>query len=79
MSTQAIGGTRIAEALQLAGIGQQNANVFGQAAQDQAAAAGTAAGQQAGQQAGGQGFSSSQGTFGQPSNTTSPTDETATG
>jgi hypothetical protein len=78
--TQAVSGTRIAEALNLAGISDQNqaATTSGlqQLAQQQASAAGEAAGQSQG----GQGFSSSPGSFGSSTDSTSsPSDATTTG
>jgi hypothetical protein len=73
--TRAAGGTRIAEALQLAGLSDRNQMVQGQAlqqiAQQQGAAAGTAAANQGG-------FSDQPGSFGSQSDTTGATDQTGT-
>jgi hypothetical protein len=71
--TRAAGGTRIAEALQLAGLSDRNQMAQGQAlqqiAQQQGAAAGTAAANQGG-------FSDQPGSFGSQSDTTGATGAT---
>lgn len=71
MLTQATGGDRIGKALQLAGLGQKNANAIGEAQQSLAQTAGTQAGQQAAaQDQQSQGFSDQPGSFGGATNTT---------
>jgi hypothetical protein len=73
--TRAAGGTRIAEAMQLAGLSDRNQATIGQLAVKNAEDTGTAAGTAAANQGG---FSDQPGSFGSQSDTTGATDQTGT-